>query len=176
MAARFVSHGKNGSLELLAVGLEVLEAACKQACGKGGKGRGKIFIDEHVGKIKGHEIRHGSLQALLKQVAPDMSEDGTAVFVCGQANGIGGETRDLKGIDFAEQSVLLDVRGEMCESDVAHVRYVAAPREEAAAADEGGSTVEEGARLSSKGGFVQNVGDETHLFTDHGGPFFLAKR
>lgn len=59
-----------------------------------------------------------------------------------EASGNGDETRDLMRLDVAEQSVLLDVPGEICETDVVHALYAAVLREEAAASDESSSTVE----------------------------------
>lgn len=148
VAARFVIYGEHSRIKLLAVGLEVVDAACKQTCAKGDKGGAQLFAEGHVGRVGRHEICIGELQILFGQAAPDARRGVVAASTCGEASGNGDETRNLTGIDVAEQSVLRDVSDEICETDIAHILHVAILREGAVTADRGGSTVDRKERLS----------------------------
>lgn len=112
---------------------------------------------------------HGKLDALFGKVAPDAGKGGIAVLACREANGSRSATRDLTGLDVAEQSVLLGILDEMCENDAVHVLYAAVLHEVAAAADGTGITVEESERLFGGGSFTNNVPNSDRLLVSHGG-------
>lgn len=63
-------------------------------------------------------------------VAPDDSADGAPFFACGEASADGGETGHLTRINDADQSMLLNVPGEIFESSVVHPTCVGVLREE----------------------------------------------
>lgn len=157
MRFRLVIRAEDGRIELLSVGLDVVDIACEQACAKGNKGGAKLFVEEHDSKVGGRGIRHGKIDALFGQVESDANEGGLALLACGEADGNGGETRDLTGSNVAEQSMLLYVPGEICGADIVHVLCVEILRNLAAKADRGGGTVEEGERFSGERRLVQNV-------------------
>lgn len=134
----------------MAANNELVSVLYKQACTDNNIDGAKHFIEGDVGKRGGRERRHGTLEALLRQVTPDTSEDGVAVAACSRASSNGGKTRDLTELDVFEQYLLLDFLCETCENDVAHVLYAATMPEKEAAADKTGSTVNEVEGLSAK--------------------------
>lgn len=83
-----VAHDGSGRLEILELGLEAMDAACKHACTKKDKGGAKIFFEGHTGSSERHEICYGKLDALVGQEAPDKCESRVAVFTCDEATGI----------------------------------------------------------------------------------------
>lgn len=50
VAARFTTKGEDGNIWLLAVGLEVVDVTCKQACTKDDKAGAKLFVEGNVVK------------------------------------------------------------------------------------------------------------------------------
>lgn len=153
MAARFVTHGEDGRTELMADGIEVVDVACTQARTKGNRDSEKRFVERHGNKVSGHEVCHAKLNASFGQVAPEASKGGIALIACGQTNSNGGKTEDFTELEVGEHYVLLDVLGEICESDVASALYVAVLPEETATADRSGSTVEKEERVYGEAGF-----------------------
>lgn len=77
----FVTHGEDGHLKLLAVGAEVVGAACKQAFGEGDKVGAMLFVEEDFGTVGKHEICRGKPDALFGQVTPYASAGGVAVLL-----------------------------------------------------------------------------------------------
>lgn len=65
MKTRLVTHGENCRIELVAVGFEAVDVACRQACAMGDKGRAKLFVEKDFSKKSRHEIRHGKGDALF---------------------------------------------------------------------------------------------------------------
>lgn len=138
VTSRLVTNGKDGGVELMAVGIKVADLAdvgCEQPSTKGNKGCAKRFVEGEINRVGEREIGRGKLEAFFGHVGPDASEGGVAVFACSEANGNGCKTKDLTGLDVAEQSVLLVVSGEICENNVAHDLYAPVLREESAVAD-----------------------------------------
>lgn len=157
MAARFPTHGEDGRIELLRVGLKVVDAACKQARVEGNKRSGNLFDERQANRVEEHELGYTKLESLLGRFASGATEGSAAVSSCGETKCNGGEMGDLTGLDVGEQYVLPDVSGDICESDVVHGPYAAILRKEATTGDESSDTVKEGEGLSGGGGFVQNV-------------------
>lgn len=124
-------------------GLEIVNAACKQACAKDNKECSKHFLERDLGMVEEHEIGCSIPDALVGQLAQDEGERGALVLTCGEASGNSGETGGLTGLDVAEQSVLLNIHGEICKKDIAHVLCVAVSRVETPENDESSRLVEE---------------------------------
>lgn len=129
MTIRIITHGEDGRLELMAIDVEFMDAACKQTCAEGDKGGAKLFVEGYAGKLRENEICHRKLDVLFGSIAPDASDDGVAVFTCSNGNGKGGGTEDLPGLSVVEQSVKMDISGDMCETHVMHINYIAVLRE-----------------------------------------------
>lgn len=81
VAAHSVIYGQDGHVESTPIDVEFVNVACKQGCMKVDKGGAEIFVEENVDKVGGRETCHGKLNALLGQIAPDLSEVGVAVFI-----------------------------------------------------------------------------------------------
>lgn len=134
MPACIVIHGEDGCRELLSVGLEILNVPCKLACRKGDKSSAELFVEGFATGVEGHELCHRETDALLGQTASDASKRVLAVPTCGEASSRGSAKKDLTSLDSDEQSVLLYIPGDVCETDVAHVDHVSDLCEESAAA------------------------------------------
>lgn len=106
---------------------------------------------------------------MFRPLAPDASEDGVAVFVCGEANGHGGKSIDSIESDAAEQYVLPDAPGKICETHIVHGLCVRTLRKKTTVVDESRISVEEEGRLSKGGRLVQNVRNGDHLPVGHEG-------
>lgn len=76
---------------------------------------------------------------------------------------------ELTGVNVAEQSMLLNVLGEICKRYIAHVLYVTVLREETVAADQNENTVQEREGLSGRVCLNQNVRDGDHLLNSQVG-------
>lgn len=163
----FFAHSRNGRIELTAVGVEDVDAACKQACAKVDEGDAELFIYRNPNKVKKLDIYHGKLEVLFEQTTSDVRENGVAFLACDGASGKGGEARDWMRLDAAKQFVLINVLTEICGSDVLHDLYFAILREKTAAADGSGSIVEKRRNVSGGEGFIPNVRAGVHLDTAH---------
>lgn len=135
LRGRFIALIQNGRRALMAVDLNVLDAAREHTCANGDKCCAKTVFEEDAGRLERREICHGKLDALSRQIAPDASEGRVSVLVCDEANGDGGETENLTRLDVAEQSAMLNAPGEICENDVVQAIRAAPLCGEVAAAD-----------------------------------------
>lgn len=102
----------------------------------------------------------------------DPSKGDVAVFLCGEANGNGGETDDLTALEAPEQYVLLDAFVEFCEKDVVHALYVLLLREDEAASDQSGNTVDEKDSRFGGGRFIQQQRDGDCVLVGHDSAIF----
>lgn len=160
----------------MTVCVELLDAACKQVCAKGDKDGVKLFVERNLDKTRWHEICRNMLDALFGYIAVDASEGSVAVFACAEDSGNGRERADLTGLDVGDQSVLLQVPGETCRTDVVHVLYAAVPREEAARADGSRITVEEREILLAGEALLKICEMEIICLPIIGAPSFLVRR
>lgn len=154
VATCFITHSEDVYIEILEVGFETVGAACKQRCTKSDEKVAKPFVKAYAGSVENHEIRRDELSTLSRQISPDASKAGVAVLTDDEARSDGGETRKLTVLGAAEQSSLLDVSDDTCETDVVPVQYVPVLLEKTATAGGGGITIKEEKRLSGGGGFV----------------------
>lgn len=138
------------------VPLEVVNVACERACAEDDKRNSKLFAERDAAKKGRHEVGHGKLNVLFRQVVPGASKGGGEDFTCGKMSRSDGDTGDVMGPDAAEHSVLLGVIAKICESDVAHARLVDALHEETISADGKGRTAEGRQRPSDGEGLVHN--------------------
>lgn len=177
---RFVTHGEDGRIENAAVGVEGVNAACKQACVKSDKVGAKAVVDTNVGKVGGHGVCHGKIDVFFGEVGPVASEGGVAIFTCRETNGNGSETGGLTCLDAADQSVLPDFLDEICETGIGSIFYAGIPRGETAAAEGSCNTVKERTKPPCEEGITGKVQGGDHTPIIHGAPSFsqrlLARR
>lgn len=63
-----------------------MNVVCKQPRARDNRVGEKPFAKENVGKVGGHKICYGILDALVGQVAPDASDGGVLLIISGEAN------------------------------------------------------------------------------------------
>lgn len=87
VALRYFTHGEDGYIKLLAIGLEALNVSPKHECAKGSKSSPNIFVKGYVSKVGGHEVQQGKLIALFGKIALDANDCGVADLTCAEALG-----------------------------------------------------------------------------------------